>query len=101
MTEGPFFRLLQEPHLIKRNAYYWRNQNHEVDIVIDLKDHVIPLEVKNKNDIHSADIKAVLRFLENYQQNIGIIVTRNLLRERKTGDKMILCIPAWIFLLVV
>lgn len=87
-------------HLMDREAYYWRDQIYEVDIVTNMDGNVIPVEVKYKEEIKPADIRGVLRFLEAYGQKCGMVVTKNFLGKKEIDDRLILYIPAWLFLLI-
>lgn len=87
-------------HLTNNGVYYWRDYDYEVDLVITLKDRVVPLEVKYKNEIKLSDLKGVLRFLDVFKERLAIVVTKNHLEEKRIDNKLILCIPAWLFLLL-
>ena len=88
-------------HLMERKVFYWRNHNYETDIVMDAEGGVLPVEVKYKNEIKLSDLRGRLKFLETFNQNYGILITKDLLEEKRIGNKLILCIPAWFFLLMV
>ena len=79
---------------------YWRDRKNEVDIVLSAGKHIIPIEVKYKNQITQADMKGLLKFMDLYKLRKGIIVTKDLFEEI-AEDKNILFIPTWLFLLVV
>jgi len=48
------------------NLYYWRDGQKEVDIVIDLKNKVIPIEVKYRNEIENDDLKGLNAFMDKF-----------------------------------
>lgn len=94
-------------HLIKEGfskkvffePFYWKNK-YEVDFVLET-DILIPVEVKYME--HPKDIKGLLKFMEKFSQKKGIVVTKDLLEERKINlegqEVQVLFIPAWLFLL--
>jgi len=88
-------------HLLGKSLYYWRNNKYEVDIVLKIEKYVIPLEIKYKNEIKISDLKGVLKFLDDFKQGLAVVVTKDLLEERKLRNRMVLCLPAWLFLLMV
>jgi predicted AAA+ superfamily ATPase len=87
-------------HLLDRMPVYWRNHNVEVDIVVEKNEMVVPIEVKYSDDIRVSDMKGLLKFLDVFKGEVGLLVTKNQLEERKIGDKMIFSIPVWLFLLL-
>lgn len=86
-------------HLLARESYYWRDRDYEVDLVIMDRGKAIPVEVKYRNKIAPAELRGVLRYLETYGQDCAVVVTKDVLEERKAGRRRVLCIPAWLFLL--
>ena len=80
-----------------RNISYFRDkQKHEVDIILELDGRTVPIEVKYQNHIYNHDLKNLLYFMDIHDLVFGVVVTKNLFEQR--GD--ILCIPAWMFLLI-
>jgi len=80
-----------------RNISYFRDkQKHEVDIILELDGRTVPIEVKYQNHIYNHDLKNLLYFMDLHDLVFGVVVTKNLFEQR--GD--ILCIPAWMFLLI-
>ncbi|ODS42404.1 MAG: hypothetical protein MSIBF_03515 [Candidatus Altiarchaeales archaeon IMC4] len=87
------------------NASFWRTpQKDEVDIIINGK-KPLPIEVKYKNNITRKDMKGILKFMDRFGVNEGIIITKDLfktedMKTSKTEDlKTIRYVPAWLFLL--
>jgi hypothetical protein len=86
-----------------KNVYYWKKD--EVDIVIRVDDTILPVEVKYKTSIEKNDVKNIIRFMDRFNLQKGILVTKDLLKEEKFRTEnrkqtTILYIPAWLFLLV-
>ncbi|ODS35898.1 MAG: hypothetical protein A7316_03075 [Candidatus Altiarchaeales archaeon WOR_SM1_86-2] len=74
--------------------HYWV-ETKEVDVVANIRGSVIPIEVKYRET--PSDIGGLLRFMEKFNAENGIVVTKNLFKE--DGD--ILYVPAWLFMLCV
>jgi len=87
-------------HLRCREIFYWRNQHYEVDFILKHGKTLLPIEVKNKEEIKPGDIRGVIHFLEMTDQKLGIVVSKALLQEREICGKRIMFIPAWLFLLL-
>lgn len=78
---------------------FWRNPQHEVDIIIKKDNAIIPVETKYKMQIDKKDIKSIKKFMQEFVVEQGFVITRNRLGIEKAGDKEIMFIPAWLFLL--
>ncbi len=77
-----------------KNRYgvlYWRDDRKEVDIVLDMKTGVVPIEVKYRNSIENNDLKGLRVFLEKFNLPYGIVITKNLLKY----EDNIYYIPFW------
>jgi len=55
-----------------------RSRN-EVDMVVTLKNEVIPIEVKYSNEIGKRDLKGLVKFCEEFDTK-GIVVTKDILK---------------------
>lgn len=80
-------RLLSEKE--NYNEYYYRNtKKEEIDIIVDRKIDIIPIEVKYKNKIETEDTKTIKNFCDSYKDkilgkvNYGIIITKNILKKQ-------------------
>ena len=78
---------------------FWRNPQHEVDIIIKKDNAITPVEAKYKMQIDKKDIKSIKKFMQEFVVEQGFVITRNRLGIEKAGDKEIMFIPAWLFLL--
>ncbi|MEA3229359.1 MAG: ATP-binding protein [archaeon] len=80
---------------------YWRYDKGEVDMVIDLKNIVIPIEIKYRERTKEEDKDGIKRFMKEFKEDrvpFGILVTKNDLFLDK--DNAILGIPLWLFLMM-
>lgn len=82
------------------NEFYYRNSNkEEIDIVLDRKIDVIPIEVKYTNQLESSDSYVIKNFIEKNKNNIigktayGIVITKDI--YKKEND--LYFIPYWLF----
>ena len=64
--------------------------------MLDIDGNVVPLEVKYQNNIYNHDFKNLRYFMDAQDLDFGVIITKNLFEMKKD----ILCIPAWMFLLI-
>lgn len=94
-------------HLIKRGygskvffePYYWKNK-HEVDFIYDDSVLVLPVEVKYREHPVTADTRGFIEFMHAFNLNLGIIVTKDILKKEIIAGKEIIFIPLWLFLLL-
>jgi len=80
----------------KSELFYWRDEQGEVDIVLEHNGKPIPIEVKYKNKIDENELKNIKRFIKKYGSGFGICVTKDTFELN--GN--ILMIPTWLFLLI-
>jgi len=89
-------------HLVKKGMqekvffkpYYWKNKG-EVDFILEGK-NILPVEVKYQQN--PGKIKPLLEFMDEHKLNKGIVVTKDLIDQKKIDGKTISFIPAWLFL---
>ncbi len=79
---------------------FWRTPQHEVDIIIETQNKIIPFEVKYKAQIDKKDVKSLIKFMEEFEVKRGFVITKDLLKQEKINDNEIIFIPAWLFLLI-
>jgi predicted AAA+ superfamily ATPase len=79
------------------SMYYWRENDNEIDIILDCMEHVLPIEVKYRNRIDRPDVKAIREFVEKGQAPFGLVITVDKLEK----DGNLIYIPLWLFLLMV
>lgn len=89
-------------HLAKQGleVYYWQGKNKlEVDLVVKTHEEVIPIEVKYRKKINSADHKGLIEFMTSFNIKKGYVITDEYFSTKEIDDKVISYIPAWMFLL--
>jgi len=96
-----FTHIIQlKKHTLFPKMFYWLDQaKNEVDIILTLGEKIVPIEVKHSDTIPNKKIKGLIQFLNSFQVDKGIVVTRDLLENRSVDGKTIYFIPAWLFLL--
>ncbi len=80
--------------------YYWKNK-YEVDFVYDDSKKVIPVEVKYREHPTNSDLKGLLEFMEIEGLKTGIVVTKDIFKKEEYGERRMLFIPVWLFLLLI
>src|SRR3989344_2867331 len=81
------------------NLDYWIYNGGEVDIILDLKKIIIPIEIKYREKIRSEDMQGLKDFIKTFNSKkiqFGIILTKNDLFL----EDSILGVPLWLFLLI-
>lgn len=93
----------QHSRLISNPVHFWRTpQKREVDLVLEQGNgELLPVEVKYSNSIQDSDAGSVVKFLDKYSGQKGVVITRDLLNEKEIRGKKILFIPMWLFLLTI
>ncbi|MBU4031555.1 MAG: ATP-binding protein [Candidatus Thermoplasmatota archaeon] len=79
---------------------FWRTpQKYEVDIVIPGA-VPLPIEVKYRGLLGTTDLRGINKFMDKFGVKKGVLVTKDVFAEENIGDKKIIRIPAWLFLLL-
>lgn len=103
--EGKSIENVAAWHLIKKGleekpffmSFYWKNRG-EVDFIFEGKT-ILPVEIKYRED--PGKVKALIEFMEKFSIERGVVVTKDLLDEKKIRGGTIMFIPAWLFLLTI
>ncbi len=81
------------------NQYYYRNtEKEEIDIILDRKNDIIPIEVKYTNQIEASDTKAIKKFIQKNKENkmgkttYGIMITKDIYKK----EEDLYYIPYWL-----
>ncbi|GHT91752.1 ATPase [Spirochaetia bacterium] len=61
--------------------YFWRDKQIEVDIIIDKKTRLLPVEVKYRSKIENKDLAGLYAFMKKYDVKNGIVITKNILKK--------------------
>ncbi len=85
-------------HLAKHEIYYWKNHN-EVDFIVKIDNEILPVEVKYQNEITGGDLKGLVKFMESYGADRGMVITKDLLDRKSVDGREVILVPAWLFLL--
>lgn len=79
--------------------FFWRDeQKSEVDLVLENHGVLLPVEIKYQNRISLSDAKGLLKFMEKFGLETGVLVTKDLFDKRMIDKKTIMFVPAWLFL---
>jgi len=80
--------------------FFWRDkQKNEVDVVLENKT-LLPIEVKFQSQINSSDLKGLMKFMEEFGLEKGILATRDVFEKRIIEGKEVLLIPTWLLMLL-
>ncbi len=82
-----------------KSDYYWREGKNEMDFVKLEGKKVIPIESKYSDNIKIKDIKGLIKFMQHFKVNEGIVVSKDYEKEEKIDNKIIKFIPLWKWLL--
>lgn len=81
--------------------YFWRDpKKHEVDVVLERPEGLVPMEIKYQNRIVPSDSKNLLLFMEEFDVRTGILITKDQFDKKTVDGREILYLPAWLALLV-
>jgi len=78
-------------------TYYWRDRiGNEVDVIVDIRGKRIPFDVRFRETIDKADLKALNLFMAEHPEcKCGVLLTK-----RRLGvEGKVLMVPLWLFLL--
>jgi len=92
-------RLLYQ-YSIDPTYYYWF-EGEETDLIIKIGEKILPIEIKYKNNVSEKELKGLFSFIEKFKLKKGVVITKDLLDEKRINGKDILFIPVWLFLIVV
>ena len=100
MTETVVFNhILTLAEMQNYKLAYWRDKSKsEVDIILDMHKQVVPIEVKYQSKITKQDVKGVLKFMNKFDVDKGMLVTRNVFKKESYDGKEIIFVPMWVFL---
>ncbi|MGL5086948.1 MAG: ATP-binding protein, partial [Clostridium sp.] len=74
------------------NVYFWRDNGKEVDIVIDIKKGLLPIEIKYRSDVKNNDLKGLQKFSSDFKAQKQIVITKDLLNKNEST----IFIPFWL-----
>ena len=74
--------------------FFWRDrQKNEVDVVLENK-ALLPIEVRFQSQITSSDFKGLMKCMEEFGLEKGMLATRDVFEKRIIGGKEILLMSA-------
>ena len=92
VIEEDFFGRMVETLAVNKSGTlsFWKNGG-EIDIIKD----GLPIEVKYKNKFDNKEFKPLVEFMNKFDKDKGIILTKNDERKVKVNGKEIKLIPVW------
>ena len=81
----------------KNELFFWRDAyKRELDVILELRGKIIPIEIKFQETIRSEDIKVLKATLKKFNSPFGILLTKKSFQLKDN----IISVPLWLFLLV-
>ena len=74
------------------SLHYWREKDAEVDIVLDRKTDVLPIEVKYRTDTKHAGLSVFRRKFSGLNIPVSVVITK----DRLDSEQDMLYIPFWL-----
>ena len=72
--------------------YYWRDNGEEIDLLIDRKTEILPIEVKYRNNAGHISFDAFKRAFPGARSPVSIVITKDRLRR----EAETLYVPFWL-----
>jgi uncharacterized protein len=77
------------------NPFYWKGKM-EIDFVLE---HGFPVNVTAEDRLREREITGLLFFLNQFNRSHGLLISWNKLETIQDGDRTIVVIPLWLFLI--
>lgn len=82
--------------------YFFKSyQGQEVDFILELNGSLLPIEVKFQTQIKNRDFKNLLMFMDDFDLQTGILITRDLFERQVFNNREVMVIPLWLFAMIV
>lgn len=79
--------------VIETNAINYYRNKYEIDIILKIKEKIMPIEVK----YGTPKLDNIIKFLDEFKLRNIIILTKDIFEKKKIGNKSLLLIPIWAF----
>ena len=63
----------------KQNLFYWRDGKHEVDLIVNNPQFIIPIEIKYRNNIELLNLTGLTYFNKKFKPAYSLVITKNFL----------------------
>jgi predicted AAA+ superfamily ATPase len=74
------------------SLHYWRKKDIEVDLVIDKKINVLPIEVKYRANAKHTSLAEFHKEFQNVKSSVSVVITK----DRLDREQDILHVPFWL-----
>mgnify|MGYP001053253833 CR=1 FL=1 len=93
------FLLSRQKHTFDPTSslFYWRTNDKEIDLVVRINDHFLPVEVKYQRHIDSADLFAISKFRSISESPVGLILSK----DQSKVNRNAIILPMSLLLLLV
>ena len=79
--------------------YYWRDLDKEIDFIQFNKKEILPIEIKNKENLNERDFSTLKLFMQKFNLKKAILIYLGKKKVRTDENKKIELISFWDFLL--
>ncbi|MFA6160265.1 MAG: ATP-binding protein [Parcubacteria group bacterium] len=80
---------------------FWRQNEKEIDFLINEGGNKLPVEVKFSNKVMPKDIEFLVDYVKKNKLKVGIVITKNELDRKEINGKTIYYIPYYLILLMI
>lgn len=81
-----------------KDTYFWRERG-EVDLVLDRKKYLLPIEIKNTSKVEKKDLSGVISFCQKFKQKQAVVVYKGARCKKVYLGINFAFYPIWEFLL--
>ena len=82
-------------HILKARFFYRSPQKEEVDLVIDSKGKLIPVEIKIREKIKIKDLKPLIKFMKRFKCKSAVVISKDDERIEKIDELKVTILPYW------
>ncbi|MBE9483877.1 MAG: ATP-binding protein, partial [Bacteroidetes bacterium] len=80
-------------------SLFWREANKEVDFVLQDGSRILPVESKYTSKIRMRDLKGLLRFMDKFGVDTGLVITEDYEASEVYKGFNIQFVPLWKYVL--
>jgi predicted AAA+ superfamily ATPase len=82
-------------HILKARFFYRSPQKEEVDLIIDSKEKLIPVEIKIREKIKIKDLKPLIKFMKRFKCETAVVISKDDERIEKIDGLKVIILPYW------
>jgi predicted AAA+ superfamily ATPase len=78
------------------SVFYWRQRDKEVDIILERRGKILPIEVKYTSKVDPRELSGIRSFEAKYKTQRALVITE----DKFKVEENIFYLPLWLFLLM-